>query len=167
MSMQSGGASRTRTIARSGSNAGFQLLPRPIVYSLLPLKRVPKRRPGVSLDTPVQANDLQCQCPVVERARPRGRGQCVQFIPYRFEFSNKLTKQHKLLLAFDALALSDAIERNIRLGKIVHGDRSATLSVKSSSLISEARMGIKSCAALRSEERRVGKEWRTRWRPRS
>jgi hypothetical protein len=52
------------------------------------------------------------------------------------------------MLAFDALVLSDAIGRNIRLGKIVHGDRSATLNVKSSSLISEARMRIKSCAAL-------------------
>ena len=96
----------------------------------------------------VQANDLECRIPAVERARSEGRGGRVQFIPYRFEFSNKLTKQHKLMLAFDALVLSDATGRNIRLGKIVHGDRSTTLNVKTSSLISEVRMRTKSCAAL-------------------
>jgi hypothetical protein len=96
----------------------------------------------------VQANDLECRIPAVERARSEERGGRVQFIPYRFEFSNKLTKQHKLMLAFDALVLSDAIGRHIRLGKIVHGDRSATLNVNTSSLISELRMRTKSCAAL-------------------
>jgi predicted RecB family nuclease len=101
-----------------------------------------------ALDMRVQANDLECRIPAVERARSEGRGGRVQFIPYRFEFSNKLTKQHKLMLAFDALVLSDAIGRHIRLGKIVHGDRSATLNVNTSSLISEVRMRTKSCAAL-------------------
>src|SRR5207244_554611 len=101
-----------------------------------------------AVDMRVQANDLECRVPAVERARSEGRGQHVQFIPYRFEFSNKLTRKHKLMLAFDALVLSDAIGRNIPLGKIIHGDRSATLNVKTSSLISEVRMRIKSSAAL-------------------
>jgi predicted RecB family nuclease len=101
-----------------------------------------------SVDMRVQANDLQCQIPMVERARSEGRGRRVQLIPYRFEFSNKLTKQHKLMLAFDGLVLSDAIERNIPLGKIVYGDRSATLNVKTSSLVREVRMHIQSSAAL-------------------
>jgi predicted RecB family nuclease len=101
-----------------------------------------------AVDMRVQANDLECRVPAVERARSEGRGRHVQLIPYRFEFSNKLTRKHKLMLAFDALVLSDAIGRNIRLGKIVHGDRSATLNVKTSSLISEVRMRIKSFAAL-------------------
>jgi hypothetical protein len=101
-----------------------------------------------TVDMRVQADDLECQIPAVERVRPEGRGRRVQFIPYRFEFSNKLTKQHKLMVAFDAVVLSEAIGRDIRLGKIIHGDRSATLNVKTSSLISEVRMRIKSCAAL-------------------
>jgi hypothetical protein len=49
---------------------------------------------------------------------PAQRGGRVQFIPYRFEFSNKLTKQHKLMLAFDAFVPSDAIGRDIRLGML-------------------------------------------------
>jgi predicted RecB family nuclease len=101
-----------------------------------------------ALDMRVQANDLECRIPVVERARSDGRGWRVQFIPYRFEFSNKLTKQHKLMLAFDSLVLSDAIKRDISLGKIVYGDQSATLNVKASSLISEVRLRIQSFAAL-------------------
>ena len=101
-----------------------------------------------AVDMRVQANGLECRIPAVERVRCEGRRRRVQFIPYRFEFSNKLTKQHKLMSAFDAAVLSEAIGRDIRLGKIIHGDRSATLNVKTSSLISEVRMHIKSCAAL-------------------
>jgi predicted RecB family nuclease len=101
-----------------------------------------------AVDVRVEANDLECRIPAVERARPEGRGRRVQFIPYHFEFSNKLTKQHKLMLAFDALVMSHASGRDISVGKIVHGDRPATLNVKTSSLISEARMCIKSCAAV-------------------
>ena len=102
----------------------------------------------LAVDMLVQAADLECRISAVERVRSEGRGRRVQFIPYRFEFSNKLTKQHKLMVAFDAVALSEATGRDIRLGKIIHGDRSATLNVRTSSLISEVRMRIKSCAAL-------------------
>jgi predicted RecB family nuclease len=101
-----------------------------------------------AVDMRVQVDGLECQIPAVERVRSEGHGRRVQFIPHRFEFSNKLTKQHKLMVAFDAVVLSEAMGRDIRLGKIIHGDRFATLNVKTSSLISEARMRIGSCAAL-------------------
>ena len=39
----------------------------------------------------------------VEGAPAEGRGRPAIFIPYQFEASNKITKEHKLLLAFDAL----------------------------------------------------------------
>jgi predicted RecB family nuclease len=101
-----------------------------------------------AVDMRVQADDLESRIPGVEQVRSEERGRRFQFIPYRFEFSNKLTKQHKLMVAFDAVVLSEAIGCDIRLGKIIHGDRSATLNIKTSSLISEVRMRIKSCAAL-------------------
>jgi predicted RecB family nuclease len=101
-----------------------------------------------AVDMRVQADDLECRIPAVERIRSEGRGRRLQFIPYRFEFSNKLSKQHKLMIAFDAVVLSEATGRDIRLGKIIHGDRFATLNVKTSSLIIEVRSHIKSCAAL-------------------
>jgi predicted RecB family nuclease len=96
----------------------------------------------------VQVDDLECRIPAVERVCCEGRGRRVQFIPHRFEFSNKLTKQHELMVAFDAVVLSEALGRDIRFGKIIHGDRFATLNEKISSLISEARMRIESCGAL-------------------
>jgi predicted RecB family nuclease len=63
-------------------------------------------------------------------------------------FTNKLTKEHKLLLALDALLLSEAIGYAVNLGKIVHGDSRATLKVKTPGLVSEARKRIKDIAAL-------------------
>ncbi len=47
----------------------------------------------------------------VERVPSEGRGKAAQFIPIRFIFRNKLTKDDKLLLAFDALVLSQALGR--------------------------------------------------------
>jgi hypothetical protein len=73
-----------------------------------------------AVDIRVQADDLECRIQAAERVRSEGRGRRVQFIPYRFEFSNKLTKQHKLMVAFDAVVLSEAIGRDICLGKIIH-----------------------------------------------
>src|ERR1017187_8025545 len=45
----------------------------------------------------------------VERVPSAGRGKPAQFIPIRFIFSNKLTKDDRLLLAFDAFVLSKAL----------------------------------------------------------
>ena len=56
---------------------------------------------------------------------------------YRFEFANKLTKEHKLILAFDAFLLSEAVGREVKLGKIVHGDKHAALKVNTLAFASE------------------------------
>ena len=61
---------------------------------------------------------------------PEGRGKSAQFIPIRFVFTNKLGKDEKLLLAFDAFVLSEILGREISLGKIIHGDNQSTLKVK-------------------------------------
>ncbi|MCW5556087.1 MAG: hypothetical protein KIS67_28520 [Verrucomicrobiae bacterium] len=58
----------------------------------------------------------------VERIPSEGRGKAAQFIPIRFIFRNKLTKDDKLLVAFDAFVLAQAIGRDIAVGKIIHGD---------------------------------------------
>src|ERR1019366_4649149 len=73
----------------------------------------------------------------VERAPSEGQGKPAQFVPIRFVFRNKLTKDDRLLLAFDALVLSQALGRAISLGKIIHGDDYATLKVKTSALTGE------------------------------
>ena len=69
---------------------------------------------------------LESELHAVERVSSEGRGQHVQFIPIRFTFANKLHWDDKLLLAFDALVLSEMLCCDVSCGKIVHGDHHAT-----------------------------------------
>jgi len=64
---------------------------------------------------------LESRLHAVKRVPPEGRGKPAQFIPIRFFFTNKLTKDDKLLMAFDALVLSEPLGRQVALGKIIHG----------------------------------------------
>jgi predicted RecB family nuclease len=102
----------------------------------------------VAIDVRFRTAELDSRPQVVERIPSEGRGKSAQFILYHFEFTNKLTKEHKLLLAFDALLLSEAAGCAVNLGKIVHGDNHTTLKVKIPALTSEARKRIKEIAAL-------------------
>jgi len=91
---------------------------------------------------------LESELHALERVPAEGRGKPAQFIPIRFVFTNKLGKDDKLLLAFDAFALSKSLGREISLSKIVHGDDHATLKVKTSALVSEVQKRIEKMAAL-------------------
>ena len=75
----------------------------------------------------------------VERLEPEGRGKPAQFIPIRFIYRNKLTRDDRLLVAFDALVLSGSLGRDTSLAKISHGDDHATLQVKTAGLLGKAR----------------------------
>jgi predicted RecB family nuclease len=86
----------------------------------------------------------------VERVPSEGRGRPAQFIPLRFVFTNKLTKDDKLLLAIDAFALSEAMGRKIAVGKIIHGPDHATLRVKTLALAGEVRKRLEKIAVLLS-----------------
>src|SRR5216684_3009393 len=54
-------------------------------------------------DFPAQGQNLESRVHVVERVPSRVKGKAIQFVPSRFIFTNKLTKDDKLMLAFDAL----------------------------------------------------------------
>jgi len=73
----------------------------------------------LAIDVRWRTKALESCLQAVERIPSEGHGRPAQFIPYRFEFANKLAKEHKLLLAFDALLLSEALGREVSLGKIV------------------------------------------------
>jgi len=96
------------------------------------------------------ATSVESRLHAVERIASEGRGKAAQFIPIRFIFRNKLTKDDKLLLAFDALMLSEMLGRAVRLGKIIHGDDHATLKVKTSAHAGEVRKRVDKIAALLS-----------------
>jgi len=87
---------------------------------------------------------------VVERAPSTGRGKPAQFIPIRFIFTNKLTKDDRLLLAFDAFVLSEALGREIAVGRIIHGEDHVTLKVRTSALAGEVQKRLEKIAALLS-----------------
>lgn len=84
-----------------------------------------------------RTRNLECTIHAVERIPSAGRGQSAKFIPIRYIFANKLTRDDKLILAFDALVLSEMLGRKVGMGKIIHGDHQATLRVKASPLVDE------------------------------
>jgi predicted RecB family nuclease len=68
-----------------------------------------------------------------------GRGRSAQFIPIRFIFRNKLTRDDRLLVAFDVLVLSEFLGHGVNQGKIIHGDACGTLKVKTEGLLGQVR----------------------------
>jgi hypothetical protein len=56
----------------------------------------------IAADLRLRTNNLETLLQAVEKMPSEGRGRTVNFVPYRFEFANKITKSHKLSLAFDA-----------------------------------------------------------------
>jgi predicted RecB family nuclease len=61
-----------------------------------------------------------------------------RYMPIRFTPSEKITKHHRLQLAFDAFVLGKASGRVPNCGKIIHGERKRALSIKLNGLIREA-----------------------------
>jgi predicted RecB family nuclease len=95
-----------------------------------------------ALDFVASSKNLESNIHALERIPSEGRGRSAQFIPIRFTFFNKLTRDDKLLLAFDALVLSEMLDLNVSLGRIIHGDNHSTSKVKTSALTREVRQLI-------------------------
>jgi predicted RecB family nuclease len=72
--------------------------------------------------------------PVIERLPPEGRGRSSRFIPFRFIFTNNLSKDDKLLVAYDAFVLSEMLSREVDKGMLIHGTNCSRVKVKASSL---------------------------------
>jgi predicted RecB family nuclease len=103
---------------------------------------------NVSLLTQMNSWAVESCLHAIERVPSEGRGKPAQFVPIHFVFRNKLTPDDRLLLAFDALVLSQVLGREVTLGKIIHGDHHATLKVKTSALAGEVRKRLEKIAAL-------------------
>jgi len=76
--------------------------------------------------------------------------ETAQFVPIRFVFTNKVTRDDKLLLAFDAVVLSEILGRQLGIGKLIHGENHATLKVNTAALASEVRKQAKKVTVLLS-----------------
>jgi predicted RecB family nuclease len=104
----------------------------------------------LAVDLLARTQNLESSLHAVERAPSEGRGRPGQFTPIRFVFTNKLNRDDKLLLAFDALVLSEVLGRKVDRGKIIHGDDHAMQTVKTSTLAREVRKRIEKIATLLS-----------------
>jgi len=88
----------------------------------------------LAVDGKASAKNLESAIDALERPPGDTPGTPAQFIPVRFIFTNKLNRYDKLLLAFDALVLSEALGRQVDFGKIIHGDDFVALRVQTSVL---------------------------------
>jgi len=84
----------------------------------------------------------------VERLPSQGGAGPAQFIPIRFIHRNKLSRDDRLLLAFDALVLSGTFGRDVGLGRIIYGEEYVTHEVRTSSLTNEVRELARKVGAL-------------------
>jgi predicted RecB family nuclease len=87
----------------------------------------------------VKNDSLESNIHVIEHIPPEGRGRSSQYIPYRYIFTNKLTKDDKMLVAYDAFVLSETFNREVDIGKIIHGDNFTALKVNTSALRTSIR----------------------------
>jgi predicted RecB family nuclease len=93
----------------------------------------------LAVDLLLETETMASRLHAVERVPSEGRGRPAQFIPIRFNLFNKLTKDDRLLVAFDAPVLSEALGREVTIGKIIHGDDHSELKVKVASLLATVR----------------------------
>jgi predicted RecB family nuclease len=83
--------------------------------------------------------DLESSIDIVEQIPSEGRGKPAQFIPVRFISTNKLSKDDRLLLTYDAFVLSEMLRRDANYGKIIHGGCHTTVKVRTSPLMVTVR----------------------------
>ena len=93
---------------------------------------------------------IEARLHAIEHVPSKGRGKPTKFVPIRFAFQNKLNNDERMMLAFDALALSKVVGCPIGLGKIIHGEKQTTLKVKTSGMAGQVQSRIKKITALLS-----------------
>ncbi len=109
------------------------------IHGQLTTKNVKAAKWRFALNLFARSKDLESTIRVVERIHSKGRGLPTQFVPVRFIFSNKISKHDRLMLAFDAIVLSEALGRKTNRGKIIHGDTFTIRKIQLATLIGETR----------------------------
>jgi hypothetical protein len=107
----------------------------------------------LAIESKVRTHNLECTCQALEHV-PSAIGKPAQFIPTRFISANKISRHDRLLLAFDAFVLSETLNREVDLGKIIHGDHRLSLKVQTPELIGEVRRIIDTITAMLSGQAR-------------
>lgn len=100
-----------------------------------------------------QACNLEARIHTIEFLPAEGQRIAGQHMPIRFVFRNKLTKEDKLLLAYEAMTLSKSLGRKVSYGKVIHGDGHVALKVKTASLYNRVDKLIEKIEALISADK--------------
>ncbi len=95
-----------------------------------------------------QTPHLESCVDAVEHIPSTERGKPAHCVAIRFVPTKKVSKDAKLLLTFDALTLSEMLGKEVRLGKIIHGDSHAALNLKISNLVPELQEHIVKVSTL-------------------
>src|SRR5450759_2129236 len=104
----------------------------------------------LAVDVPARAANIETRIAAIERVPSASRNKTAQFVPIHFAWTNKLGRHERLLLAFDAIALSGTLGSDVPVGKIIHGDDPSTLNVTLPPLMGEVRNLVEQNAALLS-----------------
>ncbi len=106
----------------------------------------------VAIGPVARAGDLESTIEAIEQVPAESQGKQGQLIPIRFIRTNTLTRDDRMLVAFDAFVLSEMLGCASKFAKIIHGDENATLKLKAGSLSSEVRKQIGKIRALVSAD---------------
>jgi predicted RecB family nuclease len=102
----------------------------------------------LAVDMEVSADNAVSRLDAVERVVSEGHDRSVQLIPIRLTSRNKLTRDDRLLVAFDAQVLSEVLGSDVDLGKIIHGNDHGTLRVHTGGLLGDVRKSTGKLAEL-------------------
>jgi predicted RecB family nuclease len=100
-------------------------------------------KPSFLLDCRIETQRLRSWIDGVQRVLPRSNAQYRGYVPIRFVPNEKLSKLDKLLLAFDALALGEALASASPFGRIIHGAQHRIVKITVSTLFPTVRSVIK------------------------
>src|ERR1700674_3854343 len=100
--------------------------------SVLP-QNLAKAKDRLLLNCMAETPQIKSRINALERVPTSGNTSNTKhnpYVPIRFVPSEKIADHDKFLLAFDAIALAAASGRTLLVGKIMHGDELATVTVK-------------------------------------
>jgi predicted RecB family nuclease len=101
-----------------------------------------------AIDSRVHSQNLESRIDVIERLPSNTAALPPQIVPIRFVRANRPNNVDKLMLAFDALVLSETIGRQVDFGRIIHGTDRTSLRIKIGVLAQQARKTIEKISDL-------------------
>jgi predicted RecB family nuclease len=107
--------------------------------------------PQVVVNVTLGDGELQAHLHAAERAAVRGGRASPMYAPVLFVRNNRLTRIDKLLVAFQALALSAVQGAVPPVAKIIHGEIAKAVRVKIEPLLADVRRTVHAMRAVLSE----------------